>query len=405
MGVLNGFLLMGLYFCAELLGTVFPKYFTSGNIRPFTYKELARLAGVIILAAASTLLNPHGIKTYQYAFHVVSLKQLEMIYEWQSPFSNIYLFTASNFFYYVFIAGIIPVIYYSYKRRDILPVLLCTVFFLNTLSAARLTIDYMLVSVIFITVSVNYIIEHSINIKVSNFLKLNPVPGISLIILILFLIFLIPGNQLFNLLGYTRTFGTGIDNYNFPVKMLKFVKESGIDSIGSRPFNTYETGGYFVWNFPGKKNFIGSRSLSDELWYNYTDIINLQPGFEKKIDSLLFDYFMWTVPLLNYSENPAMLDYGILSYLFNKHKNWKLVYWDDKSFLFVKNEPKFDAVISKSDYKYFNPYNFYFHKVNIDSALTEDKEILKKEIERKKTEDPSGIFSKKMVKYFQNRIK
>jgi hypothetical protein len=43
--------------------------------------------------------------------------------------------------------------------------------------------------------------------------------------------------------------------------------------------------------------------------------------------------------------------------------------------------------------------------VNIDSALTEDKEILKKEIERKKTEDPSGIFSKKMVKYFQNRIK
>lgn len=405
MGVLNGLLLMGLYFFVELSGTLFPAYFSSCNIRPLSKNELIRLAAIIFLAAVSTLLNPHGIKTYEYAFHVVSLKQLDMIYEWQSPLSSIYLLTFSNFIYYFFIAGLIPVIYYSFRRKDMLPGLLCTVFFLYSMSAARLTVDFMLISVIFIVYSVNYFTEHALNKKLYNFLKFNSSPKIVLLGIILALIILTPGDRFYSLFGYSRTFGVGIDYNNFPVKTLKFIKSSGLDSTGSRPFNTYETGGYFIWNFPGKKNFIGSRSLSDKLWNDYLNIINIQPGFEEKIDSLKIDYFIWMVPLLSYSQNPAMLDNGILSYLFNENVKWKLVFWDDISFVFVKNEPKFDALISESGFKYFHPYNFYFHNEIIDKALLEDKDILEKEIERKQKDDSAGGFTRIMLKYYLNRIK
>ena len=146
------------------------------------------------------------------------------------------------------------------------------------------------------------------------------------------------------------------------------MKENKITEIGSRPFNTYETGGYFVWNFPGKKNFIGSRSIDDNVWNDYLSIINTGQGFESKIDSLNFDYFIWMVPYVNYSQAPSLLDFGILSYLFRQTDKWKLVYWDDKSFLFVKNTPLYDEVVMRHEYRYVNPYNFYFRKDIIERA-------------------------------------
>ncbi len=42
--------------------------------------------------------------------------------------------------------------------------------------------------------------------------------------------------------------------------------------------------------------------------------------------------------------------------------NGSLVFWDDKSFLFIKNLPKFKEIIDKYEYKYVTPYNFLYQK-------------------------------------------
>jgi hypothetical protein len=94
----------------------------------------------------------------------------------------------------------------------------------------------------------------------------------------------------------------------------------------------------------------------------------MEPGFESKIDSLNFDYFIWMVPLVDYSQAPSLLDYGVLSYLFRRNDKWRLVYWDDRSFLFVKNTPIFDEAVMRFEYRYINPFNFYFQKDLIEKG-------------------------------------
>ena len=222
-------------------------------------------------------------------------------------------------------------------------------------------------------------------------------------LILLFLSCAVIGNYFYHWLGYERTFGIGIDENNFPVKMFNFIAGEKISHTGERPFNTYETGGYFVWRFPESKNFIDSRGLSNEIWDDYTSIINHQKGFEVKIEKINFDYFTWMVPFVNYAKNPALLNIGLLSYLFQNYATWKLVYWDDNSFLFVKNIPSFKRIITEFEYKYVSPFNFYFMRPLIEQGLTDDKERVLKEIERKQKEDPSSLFLNAILKQYSRK--
>lgn len=393
MGIMAGFFLLGLYFLSEAAGTIFSKK-TLSKIRPLTFKELSAAGIIILVSAIVTLINPHGIKTYEYAFKTVSLKQLEAIYEWISPLSGQYLFTFQNYIYYVFIIGIIPVFIYSYKQKDFLPFLLSAGFFLYSSRAIRFVADFMLVTAIFIPIAVDYLAWFKTNEK-SSIENFNKAIMAGVIVL---LVVMIPGNYLYKITGHPRTFGFGIDESHFPVKLFSFLESSEIINKGERPFNSYETGGYFAWNFPGKKGFIGSRTISDSVWNEYTQIINIAAGFEEKLNKNGFDYFIWSVPFVNYAKNPALLDVGILSYLFKENNTWKLVYWTDNDFLFIKNEPKFKDIINSFEYKYLTPYNLYFDKKKISNGLENDRISTEIEINRKLNEDSKGIFTQAMLK-------
>jgi len=80
----------------------------------------------------------------------------------------------------------------------------------------------------------------------------------------------IPDNKLYHsYLEYARVAGIGIDSNYYPAKMFSFIRDNNIQEIGERPFNTFECGGYFLWNFPGKKNFFDSRDLNDFIMNEY----------------------------------------------------------------------------------------------------------------------------------------
>ena len=404
MGVIAGMLILGIYMFSEITGSVFKNRSSAGSIKPLDKKQLTKLILIIILSILVTLINPHGFKTYEYAFHVMSLNQLDIINEWISPFSHVYFLKSYNLIYYLFIMGLIPVFYYSYKKQDWFPVLLSAGFFLYSVRANRLTVDFMIVTALFLAISIDFIIKKYNNTRLFSLTLNNNVIKVVFSVLLLFLIISTLNSNIYKWSGYERKFGFGIDVNNFPLGMYKFLKENKITEIGSRPFNTYETGGYFVWNFPGRKNFIGSRSIDDKVWNDYLSIINIQPGFEDRIDSLNFDYFIWMVPLVNYSQAPSLLDFGILSYLFRQTDKWRLVYWDDKSFLFLKNTPLFDEVVMRNEYRFVNPYNFFFRKGIIEKGITEEKETILRELSRKQKEDPNGIFQKTIRKEYENRL-
>ena len=121
------------------------------------------------------------------------------------------------------------------------------------------------------------------------------------------------------------------------------MKENNVTDIGTHVFNHFGTGGYFIWSFPGKQNFIDSRNLNDSLFFEYYDILNKRPGFEKKLVDYGIDYAIYLAPDL--VRQPNEMETSIISY-FCTSPDWKLIFWDDKSFLWVKNEPKFQDLIN-----------------------------------------------------------
>ena len=195
-----------------------------------------------------------------------------------------------------------------------------------------------------------------------------------------------------------RESGFGLNENYYPVTMFEFVKREGIDKIGERPFNNLKIGGYFSWVFPESKNFIDSRDLYDDLYSNYKTIDLKKPGFETLIEKYNIDYFIYSTPYL--TQNAREIQNNIVSYLTTASDKWKLIYWDDKSFLFVKNVPKFEKLISQYEYKFISPYGFVFQRDLMMSKYQNFKNEFINEIKRKLSEEPNGVFINDMAKFF-----
>ena len=183
--------------------------------------------------------------------------------------------------------------------------------------------------------------------------------------------------------------------------MFDFIRNENIDKIGTKPFNNLKIGGYFIWNFPESKNFIDSRNLNDNVYAEYKDIDLRKPGFEKMLDKFGIDYVIYSTPYLTI--NASEIRRNIISYLSADTSNWKLIYWDDISFLFVKNLPKFENLIKKYGYKYVTTYNFIFSRKDLNEAYKTSRPEVINELNRKLSEEPDGIIIRD-ISYYLNSI-
>jgi hypothetical protein len=218
----------------------------------------------------------------------------------------------------------------------------------------------------------------------------------------IFLAISVNSNDLYmKTLKYYRVTGFGINSDFIPTQMFDFMKETKVTELSDKILNHFGTGGFFVWNFPEKKNFIDSRNLNDDIFFKYNQLIAKQPGFEQKLNEYGIEYSIYLAPDL--VRAPQEMEQTIISY-FSKNKDWKLIFWDDKSFLFVKNIPKFNELISKYEYKYVTPYNVIYQKNVLDKGVNADKETVKKEINRRLAEDPNGIIINSAIKLIGNKL-
>lgn len=393
MGLFAGFLLFGIFLLSSSIDFFRKNKLSNPDFHIVDSKELITLFIIFAASLLALLVNPHGLETLTYAYSHTQMKMLTDIYEWYSPFHGNFFGKFYNLLYILFLIGIIPVISFFGKKKDYYPVLLAIGFALYSVQAARFTVDFILIICVFFFVSLPAITK-----KLTFFKHTGIISG-ALLILILFLT---SSSAIWKVVGFSKTFGTGIYEPTFPVKMYNFIRENKINESGKKPFQALDYGGFFIWNFPGNKNFIDSRNLSDSHWNNFRTIINKRPGYENLIKQFDFDYFIIFLPLM--SAQIQNINDLITSYLSSKPDEWKLVFWDDQSMLFVKNNPAFAGVISKFEYKYFNPYIFIFKENLIASAFQNDRETIMKEIERKKSEDPQCSLLLKFLQKYHKEI-
>jgi hypothetical protein len=315
------------------------------------------------------------------------MKMLESIAEWQNPFTGQLDggFVLSFYKIFLFLGSII--IIYAFKKKDIFFGLTYMVFALYSIRAIRFNIDYEIVITFFIAVSLNSYLSYQLinKQKIQKFLAGN-VLKFSAIIFFVYIIMQATSDNLYLILQYNRHFGSGISDSYIPYQMIDFMQEN---NIKGRSFNNYESGGYYLWKFPDEKNFIDSRNINDEVFYEYLSILNMQPGFEDKIEKYGINVIQYYEPKLvkyhNMMKNqiPAFASFS---------KKWKLVYWDDRSMLFLKDIPENAELIKRYEYKVLIPIRAVFQQKDFENDVINSPEIMRKEMNRKSIEEPVGYF-------------
>ena len=402
MGMLAGLLLFGIFVLSEVVIYLKPQKYSSKEITPFTKPDLVRLTLIFLASILVIFINPNSFDTYLYAYSHTKMKLLETINEWRSPFDEMFAGGFVSTIYKIFLFSGVLILYYAVKKKDLFAALLFIGFVIYSVRAVRFTVDYIVITAIFLVISLSFIVYNLKNENIRNFININPFPKIVISAALLFFIFNIPNNELYlEHMKYYRISGFGINSDFIPTQMYDFIREHKITEIGKRPFNHFGTGGSLVWNFPESKNFIDSRNLNDEIFNEYNGIISKRPGFDKKLEEHDIDYAIYLAPDL--VRMPQEMENTIISY-FSKSNDWKLIFWDDKSFLFVKDLPKFKELIDKCEYKYATPYNFMYRKGVLENSLLNDKDRLKKEINRKASEEPGGAFTKSLIQVYGNKI-
>lgn len=408
MGIMAGLFLFGIFLLTETIIFLKPDFFSSKEIPALMKKDLIRLIFIFIVSIITILINPNTYETYIYTLGYSKLKMLETINEWKSPFDDMFTGRLVILIYKLFLFGGIVILYYSYKKKDLFASLVFTGFAIYSLNAVRFTVDFMIVTIVFFVLAVNFIIKNFKSEKLDRFFEFNPVPKFILAGSLLFFISTIPNDKLYlEYMKYFKQTGFGIDSDFIPTQLMDFMKENKINSTGERPFNHYMTGGVLVWNFPESKNFIDSRYVNEETYNEYQSIFQKKPGYENKFAKYDFDYVIYFSPdLVNY---PQEMEKTIISYLSKHSDEWKLVFWDDKSFLFLKNAPKFKDIIDRYEYKYVSPYNFINQKSILEKGLSEDASRVKEELNRKLSEENiteanKGNFTRLINSAYSNKL-
>lgn len=392
MGVLSGFVILTIYIITEIIRLKKNKSTIPAETRKPIIKKLTL---IYMLSAAALLVNPHGFNTYLYVYMHMQMKMLSEVFEWYSPFSSLFGGTIFIYVYYSFLALSAFSLSFLFRQKQWFLFSVLLVFLLLSFRNSRFAVDYMAVSAGIIVIAAGNLISRSDKLSVKN----NPVYTYIPALILLAGIILLPGNNLYKLLNFERESGFGIYKSDYPQSAVEFIRKNNIISAGNRVFNSFGCGGFLIWEIPAAKNFIDSRNLNDEIYYSYKKINNKQPGFEDEFGKYNFNYILWFFPKLPYFTNEMKT--SVISYLFANSDAWKLVFWDDNSFVFVRNMPEYKDIIEKFEYKYANPYYYTIDKEPLKIALKNDPAGVTSEIQRKLKEDSESVFIKAMSKSFK----
>ena len=137
-------------------------------------------------------------------------------------------------------------------------------------------------------------------------------------------------------------FGFGVNRKLIPVQAVDFILEHGVKGP---LFNSYGIGGYLLWRlYPEEKVFVdgrvemyGTDFLKTYMFYWHPDVWN--------------DY------VKKYGVTCAIIDRepNYTTRYLDESPEWRLVFFDDRAMIYLRNIPKHSALIREYGYRYIRP--------------------------------------------------
>jgi|GEM_PF-1492447 len=341
---------------------------------------------VLVLTTAALLINTEGLNYYVYLYERMTEVGVIITAE-NRPMTTQLLWGAGFRYMYMYQVGLVLAALYLAllggwrKPRNLL---LFAFFFANSLLQRR-NVDFFAISTCLFT---GMTLVWALG-KIKRIAMVGRAPiGVIVAAAVAFVaVVAVPTSKVY-------PFGLGVKPDTFPYGAVRFMKDEHVDG---RIFNSYPFGGYLIWNAPELKVFIDGRwdqLYSADFAKEYYADIDSAHDWGKSEQKWGFD-----VVLASYESNGSGRHFP--SHIAN-HWNWALVYWDDRSAVFVKKIPKYEHLIDKYGYQLARPtfYNFSY----IQSLI---KQYGKEEVMRRMAHDAAMapdnqevLMARVMLNYF-----
>lgn len=146
-------------------------------------------------------------------------------------------------------------------------------------------------------------------------------------------------------------FGFGVNKKLVPVQAVDFIVEHGLKGP---MFNSYGIGGYLIWRlYPEEKVFVDGRVEMYGTDFLKTYMFYWHPE-------------VWNDYVKRYNLSYAIIDRepNYTTRYLDESMNWKLVFFDDRAMVYVRNTPGHAGLIRKYGYRYLRPASSGFEYLN-----------------------------------------
>jgi hypothetical protein len=186
--------------------------------------------------------------------------------------------------------------------------------------------------------------------------------------------------------------GQAVNKHFLPVAAANFIEQNHING----PMFNLEMGGYLIWRlWPQQKVFLDGRSevFAGQPADNYKKIALTQDNWLELVKNYNINYFVlaYKTPLVSLARN---LTKGLREQL-----DFRLVYWDDASVIYLKNSETNGSILERFEYKVIQP--FY----NPNSIQKEDFKMVAQEIMRALEMNPDSNLLMEYGKILSQRVK
>jgi hypothetical protein len=312
-GFAVGFILLGIYTLDQLVQEI--PGFSKFDFRKSKFIHLLLIGLVTILVVC---VNPYGVKMLAYPFKTVSIGALqEFIQEWQSP--NFHLRSAQPFIWlWILTFGAVGI---SRKRLAFSDFLLVACFSYLSLLAWRNVALFAIVSPAMLTRHAAPVMT-ALGRRIRNRLPTSPPPSRRLELLNwILLVVLALAVAIKAGVGFPQSANQSVFRETLPVDAVTFIKSK---LFPGRLFNSYNWGGYLLWELPEYPVFIDGRTdlYDGEIIDQWLQVARAEEGWQRVLDQ-------WEVHLVLLE--PSM---PVVSSL--KQNGWKLLYQDEKSVIYAR---------------------------------------------------------------------
>ncbi|MCK4648337.1 tetratricopeptide repeat protein [bacterium] len=357
-GFMAGFIILFIYSFTESTKLGMKRYFNRDWGSILNGKEIRLLFIITLLVILASLINAYGYQAFSYSFQLTGKEIfMERVSEWRPiDFSRIF------YPYWIMFGLTILALGLSRKKIDFTDLVLFLVAILLSLSSRRHIELFVIFTSPILAKHLDIIFKKRMTFRPKTWLF--PAFLTILILIVTWTVIRLP-SQL------------RIEEGLFPDKAVDFIEKN---NLSGNLFNPSAWGGYLIWRrYPECRVFIDGRCLvyGEKIYKEYGAIFRGEPPWEN-----LLDKYGVNVVLIDYSgkhSRPNLRD------RLWEDRDWQLIYWDDKSMLYIRNLPQYQALINRFGYRFLNPDE---ERIDIERI----EEVLR-ELKRKLKEDPFSFLA------------